>query len=220
MYYCYDDAKLMTKAGIFSYGGKWYYNNSGGGLAVNKPITVNYKHYYAGTDAAFRTSGFYWNGVYVRPDSRGEISFNDWNAVHGNQWAYYQYIHVSIGKQMLYYYLNGEKVVMCSVTTGTLHKSDPVTGQPYATQRGTYKLQRKLYKQSAKKGDQAITIDYWMNYNGNNRQMTIGDGPWWWNSYGGSTYKTNGSNGEVLIPFKSAQQLYNSVPVGTPIVID
>jgi hypothetical protein len=214
-YYCYDTCAMMTKAAVFEYNNKWYYNKSGGGLKTNDFVTSNYKHYYAGSNAAFKTTSFRYSGHTVNPDSRtGEISFKDWNAIHGNKWKYYQYIQVSISNQSLVYYLNGEKFTSCSIVSGMYGVHD--------TQKGTFKIQRKYTHQTGTMGDKTINFDYWMNYSTDspiNRLMTAADGPYWMKSYGGSVYKTNGSDGEILLPYSAATTLFNNVPVGTPIVI-
>jgi hypothetical protein len=68
-------------------------------------------------------------------------------------------------------------------------------------------------------GDTDIRFDYWMNYDYADSSKAVGDGPYWLATYGGSAYKTNGSNGEILLPYKAAKTLFNNTPTGTVIII-
>lgn len=210
-YYCKDNCALKTDKGIFQYNRKYYYNYHGGGLATNTYITNNFKHYYAGSNAAFMTSRFRTsNGTLVYPNSTtGEISFSDWNKAHGNKWRYYQYVDVSISSQTLTYYLNGEVFLKCNI----------VSGRPgYDTSLGTYKLTQKLNNQTSTMGDKTIRFDYLMKF-ASDQHDAMGDGPYWMVTYGGSYYKTNGSDGEILLPYNSAKSLFYNVPVNTYIII-
>ena len=212
-YYLYDSGKLMTKNSLFKYNGKWYNNKSGGGLSTNTFITRNYKHYYAGSKAYILTSNFKYSGHTVHPDrDDGEIPFKDWNAIHGNKWAYNKYVSISISGQSLTLYKNGEKVVSTSIISGS-------PGTSYATPKGTYKVRTKLRNQTAKYEGKSFNIEYYVGFSSDNAALAIGDGPYWVTSYGGSKYKLDGSMGQVLLPYYPAITVYNNVDTGTPVVI-
>ena len=214
-YYCYEGCALMTKKAIFKYDGKWYSNKSGGGLQTDAFITNNYKHYYAGSNAAFKTSAFTYSGHTINPNhSTGEISFSDWNAIHGNRWKYYEYVQVSISGQSLYYYLNGEIYVKSSILSGMYNQTD--------TRKGSFKVKSKKTNVTATYNDKNFNIEYWVHYyNSSNDEdtMAIGDAPLGMSTFGGSYYKTAGSNGEILVPYNVAKTIYNKISVNTPIII-
>lgn len=73
-YYADSDYAVRTSQEIITYEGKYYFNNKGGGLTKNDWVNYNNRHYYAGSDAAFKTSKFTVSGVTFNPNSKGEIS--------------------------------------------------------------------------------------------------------------------------------------------------
>ena len=73
-YYADNNHVVDTAQEIITYRGSYYYNKSGGGLARNEWVNVGDKHYYAGDNAAFRTSRFTISGVTFNPSSTGSIS--------------------------------------------------------------------------------------------------------------------------------------------------
>lgn len=77
-YYAETNYALHTTEEIIKYGGKYYYNKNGGGLAVNKWVEDDDTHYYAGSDAAFMTETFEYNGVSITPGSDGSVSEEDY----------------------------------------------------------------------------------------------------------------------------------------------
>lgn len=84
-YYIKDDFTVYTKQGRIYYNQKYYYNKDGGGLVRNDFVKIGNSHYYAGSDAAFVTVPFTYNGVNgtvtVRPASDGSISDKDYDAM-------------------------------------------------------------------------------------------------------------------------------------------
>ena len=73
-YFADADHSVRTSEEIFKYKNNYYYNKRGGGLARNQWVEYGGKHYYAGDNAAFRTSQFTISGVTFHPDSNGAIS--------------------------------------------------------------------------------------------------------------------------------------------------
>ena len=66
-YYIADQQGVVyTKEGVITHSGKRFYNYNGGGLATEKWLQLNGKHYYAGEHAAFYTKGFRYNGVWIK----------------------------------------------------------------------------------------------------------------------------------------------------------
>ena len=222
-YYCDGKGKLNTKEGIFTYKSNHYYNAGGGGLPAEAMVTYNFKHYYAGNNAAFVTKTFTYQGYTIHPDSKtGEISFSEWNKINGNKFAAEEYVDVSIANQHLVYYINGEPAVDTLIVSGTPGKKNAATGKACDTKTGKFKLQSKQTNQTVSDDDGTYTAKYWMNYSSDNpvnRQMTICDAASWRQTFGGTYYKTKGSNGEILIPASAAKTLYNYLQKGTQIII-
>jgi len=77
-YYAKNDYKVDAAQEIITYKGNYYYNKKGGGLARNEWVNVGDKHYYAGDNAAFRTSTFTISGVTFHPSSTGSISDSEY----------------------------------------------------------------------------------------------------------------------------------------------
>jgi hypothetical protein len=203
----------VTGTGIHNLNGKYYYvtSNSKRNLAVNQKVRSNYKHYYAGSKAAFITSSFRYGNVWVDPNhSTGEISFKDWNAMHNYKWKYYQYVQVNLSQQKLVYFYNGEEMVNCKIVSGR--------DGGFSTPKGNYTIIRKYYNQTGSMNGKDIKFDYWMQF-GSDSRNAIGDGPYWMTTYGGSYYRQNGSDGEILMPLSAARTLFNNAPANTPVII-
>ena len=90
-YYYADSTGVIDKtARMITYGGSYYYNNVGGGLSVDTWVNTGGRHYYAGTNAKFRTYNNlkkHWfhvknsagENVKIHPDARGVISDEEYN---------------------------------------------------------------------------------------------------------------------------------------------
>ena len=72
-------------------------------------------------------------------------------------------------------------------------------------------LMRKNMMQSY---EQPVT--YWMPFNGN---VGIHDADTWRSEYGGEIYKTSGSHGCVNTPTANAEKIFNTVEIGTPVIV-
>lgn len=123
------------------------------------------------------------------------------------------YVEVSIDKQHLWFYKNGQLIADGDVVTG-----DVKTGQD--TQKGCFPL---AYKESPStlKGNHedgseySVQVQYWMPF-------FEGEGlhdASWRSAFGGTIYQTNGSNGCVNCPPALAQTIYENIDAGTAIFI-
>lgn len=121
------------------------------------------------------------------------------------------YIEVSIDKQHVWHYVNGQ---LCC-------ESDCVTGKldgKHATPTGAYHLlERKNGKMLTPSGASKGTwVNQWM------RVTWSGVGlhdAYWRGSFGGNIYRSNGSHGCINLPKNYAAKLYNETYVGMPVVI-
>lgn len=126
----------------------------------------------------------------------GEIDFSD------------SYVEVSIEKQHLWMYINGELKVDCPVVTGNISKG-------HATPKGIYSLTYKTRNAVLRGPGYESPVSYWMPFNGD---VGLHDATWR-GSFGGSIYKINGSHGCVNMPFKSAKIVYENLTNTMPIIV-
>lgn len=118
------------------------------------------------------------------------------------------YVEVDMGEQMMYYYLKGVQQIATPIVTGnTSRRMGTPTGVNYVYLKQTNRILRGP--------GYASHVDYWMPVKGN---IGIHDAAWR-SKYGGTIYQTNGSHGCINTPRDAMVQLYESVEVGTPVVM-
>ncbi len=116
------------------------------------------------------------------------------------------YIVVSISKQTLKYYEYDKLVLSSNIVTG-------INGK---TPKGTFKVLNKATDIILKGKDYESFVNYWVGFYG----VAFGfHDASWRSNFGGTIYKTNGSHGCVNMPYNKIRQLYNIVPIGTPVYI-
>ena len=121
------------------------------------------------------------------------------------------YVEVSISEQHLWCYKDGELV----------QDTDVVTGAPTPdreTIRGIFAVDAK--KSPAVLGTREVQgysspVSYWCPFNGG---QGLHDAPWR-GAFGGSIYRSNGSHGCVNIPPDRMKVIYDSVEIGTAVVV-
>lgn len=116
------------------------------------------------------------------------------------------YIVVSISNQTLKYYEYDRLVLSSNVVTG-------INGK---TPTGTFKVLNKATDIILKGKDYESFVNYWIAFKG--ASFGFHDASWRSN-FGGNIYKYNGSHGCVNMPYNKVRQLYNIVPIGTPVYI-
>ncbi|MBQ9606589.1 MAG: L,D-transpeptidase [Lachnospiraceae bacterium] len=118
------------------------------------------------------------------------------------------YIDINITEQKLTFYQNGVPTLVSDVVTGneSAHNDTP---------QGTYQVYGKSTDRTLKGPGYESYVKYWMPFTGN---YGIHDASWR-SSFGGSIYKTNGSHGCVNMPRSMAEALYNTITVGTTVII-
>lgn len=119
------------------------------------------------------------------------------------------YIMISIKEQKLWYYKNGKLNLTANVVTGKKDVWDTLTGRFRITNKvaGTYLVG----------ADYRCWVDYWMLFDYKS-QSGLHDATWL-SSFGGDIYKTRGSHGCVNMPYNKARSLFNSVALGTLVII-
>ena len=121
------------------------------------------------------------------------------------------YVEVSLVQQKLWCYRDYELVVM----------TDVVTGQPTGdreTVRGVFAVDAKespAVLGSLDVQGYASPVNWWCPFNGG---QGLHDAPWR-GAFGGNIYLTNGSHGCVNIPVDKMQEIYDTVSIGTAVVV-
>lgn len=121
------------------------------------------------------------------------------------------YVEISIEEQRMWCYKDGQVIVDTPVVTGL--ESDPDRMTP----RGG------VWAIDAMKSPSVLTSDvygyrqpvtFWMPFNGDVGIHDLERSDW-----GGDVYMTNGSHGCVNTPYDKAEIIYNTVEIGTPVVV-
>ncbi len=118
------------------------------------------------------------------------------------------YIEVDIGKQMLYYIVDGNVDTSMRIVTGNTSKEND-------TPPGVYAIYFMQKNRTLRGPNYASFVHYWMAFYGN---YGIHDATWR-GDFGGELYVKSGSHGCVNIPLKEAGPLYDKVSVGLPVIV-
>lgn len=123
------------------------------------------------------------------------------------------YIEVSIKDQHMWYYKDGKLALDTPVVTG--HPETPtVTGAFYVWEKERDAILRGENNRTGQ--DYESPVDYWMPFNWNG--YGIHDSPWQ-PAYGGDNWKIRGSNGCVNTPPEVMAKLFDTVEIGTPVLV-
>ncbi len=118
------------------------------------------------------------------------------------------YIEVNMGKQMLYYYVDGVLNMEMPVVTGNINRGR-------GTPTGIYPIYNKRYHTYLRGADYVSYVNYWL---GVHKGVGIHDANWR-NKFGDEIYKSDGSHGCINCPFSSVEELWNVVEIGTPAIL-
>lgn len=141
--------------------------------------------------------------VYKQTGQKRDASGND---LHNT------YVAISIEKQTMWYYKEGECLLTTPVVTGNVTKN-------MGTPKGVYAIAYKQRDHVLRGDNYATPVTYWMPFY-EYRGIGIHDATWRKAAeFGKETYKTNGSHGCVNTPFDAVKTLFEIVPAGTPVVV-
>ena len=119
-------------------------------------------------------------------------------------------MEISIQDQEMWCYKDGVVVVDTPVVTGNVSKG-------YDTPAGSvWAIDAKKHDAVLKGEGYTQPVTYWMPFNGN---VGIHDADTWRSQYGGEIYKTSGSHGCVNTPTANAEKIFNTVEIGTPVIV-
>lgn len=140
----------------------------------------------------------------VEPVYLYEGKIRDTNDIGGT------YVEISIQDQEMWCYKDGAVVVDTPVVTGNVSKGyDTPSGSVWA-------IDAKKHDAVLKGEGYTQPVTYWMPFNGN---VGIHDADTWRSEYGGEIYKTSGSHGCVNTPTANAEKIFNTVEIGTPVIV-
>ena len=128
---------------------------------------------------------------------------------HGENDYGNSYVEINLTSQHLFVYKNGSLVVDSDFVSGNLSKGH---GSPTGAFSVTYTTTDAVLRGE----DYATPVKYWMPFNGN---VGIHDADTWRSEYGGEIYKTSGSHGCVNTPTANAEKIFNTVEIGTPVIV-
>ncbi len=118
------------------------------------------------------------------------------------------YVDVNLTNQQLVYFVNGSASLVSEIVTGNTSKN-------HGTPVGTYSIYGKATNRTLKGPGYSAFVKYWMPFYGG---YGLHDASWR-GAFGGNIYKTNGSHGCVNMPRVTAEALFATVNVGTPVVV-
>ena len=117
------------------------------------------------------------------------------------------YVEIDLTDQHLWLYVDGELVVESDFVSGNLARG-------YDTPTGVYGLTYKTRNATLKGQGYATPVDFWMPFNGN---VGMHDAKWR-REFGGTVYERNGSHGCVNLPHEAAEEIYEYVSKGFPVI--
>lgn len=119
------------------------------------------------------------------------------------------YVEVSLARQHLWYYREGNLVMESDVVTG-------LTNGRRNTPGGVFKVWGKERNAVLRGDDYETPVSYWMPITWTGVGLHDAN---WRGSFGGGIYRYNGSHGCVNMPPSKAGELFNAVALNTPVVI-
>lgn len=117
------------------------------------------------------------------------------------------YAEVNLTAQHLFLYKDGKKVLESDFVSGNVAKG-------HTTPPGIFSITYKQKDAVLKGQGYASPVKYWMPFNGG---IGFHDASWR-SSFGGSIYKSGGSHGCVNMPFGTAEQLFQNIYPGMPVI--
>lgn len=117
------------------------------------------------------------------------------------------YLEIDYTNQHMWYYEKGELIMESDVVTGNIARS-------WGSPDGVFKIVYKKSPDVLRGEDYESDVAFFMPFAYNVGVHDAG----WRSSFGGSTYKTQGSHGCINAPYEAAEKLYQTIEVGTPVI--
>lgn len=190
-----------------TYGGVWKFQSTRGDI-----VEVTGGTYGNTIDQKKETE---WLSAYLLDVCRGNISGGVTHAPAYERDTFHPggvigdtYVEVDMGRQKLYYYKAGRRMLETDVVTGNLRwRMDTPEGVNFVFDKAKNVTLRGTGYTSF--------VKYWMAVNGG---IGIHDASWR-GEFGGEIYKTNGSHGCINVQKDVMADIYDMVELGTPVVM-
>lgn len=124
------------------------------------------------------------------------------------------YVEIDIANQVMFVYVDGTQVISTPVVTGRTGTADTVPGA-YAVWNKEKDTELKGYNVHTQR-DYVQPVSYWMPFDDTGQGIHDAS---WQASFGGDAYLTAGSLGCINTPPDVMAQVFNTVEVGTPVII-
>ena len=118
-------------------------------------------------------------------------------------------MEIDLSAQHLYFIKDGSVIMESPLVSGNMSRG-------WGTPGGVFGLTYKTRNAVLRGADYATPVSYWMPFNGG---VGIHDLASRGNNFGGDIYKTNGSHGCINTPLEAAKTIYETVSVGTPVIV-
>lgn len=128
---------------------------------------------------------------------------------HENNGIGYTYVEICISKQEMWCYEDGNLIVDTPVVTGNPNKGNATPSG------GVWAVDNKQRNATLVGEGYSAPVDYWIPFNGNVGIHDLQTRAY----FGGTIYLTNGSHGCVNTPYDAVQLIYNTISVGTPVIV-
>jgi lipoprotein-anchoring transpeptidase ErfK/SrfK len=118
-------------------------------------------------------------------------------------------VEICISKQEMWCYEDGNLIVDTPVVTGNPNKGNATPSG------GVWAVDNKQRNATLVGEGYSAPVDYWIPFNGNVGIHDLQTRAY----FGGTIYLTNGSHGCVNTPYDAVQLIYNTISVGTPVIV-
>ncbi len=127
------------------------------------------------------------------------------------------YIEVDTIQQKVYLYVDGVNTFTTDCVTGLATDPERVTPSGLYTlyNMETDRTLQGTVEEDTGQPEYSSAVSYWMPFYGG---YGLHDATWR-SAFGGTIYQTNGSHGCVNLPYAAAKTIYESVTVGTPVIV-
>lgn len=117
------------------------------------------------------------------------------------------YVEIDLSAQHLYLYIEGECLLETDIVSGCMNSGN-------ATPQGIYDLEYRRRNVVLRGPTWASYVNYWMPFYGS---VGMHDATWR-RQFGGEIYQNSGSHGCINLPHEMAEEIYQHVYAGMPII--
>lgn len=144
------------------------------------------------------------SGTFSAPYSSASVSDDDDGIVDFGG----TYVEIDLTNQKLYLYVDGSCTLTTNIVSGSVNAG-------HRTPTGVYTIKSKQTNRYLTGATYRSWVYFWMPFNGG---IGLHDATWR-SSFGGSIYLYSGSHGCINLPYSAAKTIYNSVSVGTYVIL-